>query len=824
MGARRRVNKKLDKAEVHYDKVDRQRRRGRPSWIYVIFLTSFFSLVTVGLWYVRQSTLRDQAQQEGEVVNKKSMEKLFQREDVRDSGKSSYDETSNNVIKSGKEIHDIATAYPSKPDCMFQIRNACEKYPDLPYFGWFSDNEKGGPVASSAEACNKRKRGWEKACPDGDVDLFYDPSWAERESSSIPESKCRFKVVGSCKEFASPSNTEWFLDEDKGGPKSSTMTYCQLRKKEWETSCESIVEMDFSGPGQILPGGNDYEWSFHDIDGAVITLMPDADKSTTYKSCFNMSREPALPSISSIYFCYPTFNIYGHPKAGTSALYYILAQHPNIKHAHSNKEYCRVRPGDQPYSFFRYLYGFATATKDIKVENDVFVNGCIMGPEAYLELDYLLKGPKTLPIYIIRDAADRSWATYNYWCDWNSEPNCKFGGLVKPGVHNRSPEEFHALIMNNEKKNLLIPNEGELSNLYTAPIKLMESMGILKFVHVIANEKMKEDIFGVWDDLSKSLNSVMSYNIPMHDKLEDLSAVRVNANDKANILPKTAKLLTLWWEECEELSLRSSWSYNCIMKNIGYNTMREFEEVHLQEPMKDSYLTLWMHQVHTWFAADGNQTTSSKLKTFIADAKSSGFKQLMFDVPWSWTERDAQGDVQIDSFNKEDVMSTACELGLSLNIVITMRELPLWMNNETFLKKEVLVKDVKKNQKQVDPPLLQTLRCGKMLKNTWQLLQSYYFRSMVIALFLCLQLSTMSLRPDTLKNIRLCGTIPILALPLTMNGGIKRRCLLRTSRLILPQTFNAWVFVIQSPIWMYTIGLVLERNFFQTNTLNFARL
>jgi hypothetical protein len=152
MGARRRVNKKLDKAEVHYDKVDRQRRRGRPSWIYVIFPTSFFSLVTVGLWYVRQSTLRDQAQQEGEVVNKKSMEKLFQREDVRDSGKSSYDEASNNVIKSGKEIHDIATAYPSKPVCMFQIRNACEKYPDLPYFGWFSDNEKGGPVASSAEA------------------------------------------------------------------------------------------------------------------------------------------------------------------------------------------------------------------------------------------------------------------------------------------------------------------------------------------------------------------------------------------------------------------------------------------------------------------------------------------------------------------------------------------------------------------------------------------------------------------------------------------------------------------------------------------------
>ena len=212
-------------------------------------------------------------------------------------------------------------------------------------------------------------------------------------------------------------------------------------------------------------------------------------------------------------------------------------------------------------------------------------------------------------------------------------------------------------------------------------------MGNLKYVHVIASEKMKENLVGVWDDLSKSLVSTMSYNIPMHDKLEDLSEVRVNANDKANILPKTAKLLALWWEECEELSSRSSWSYTCFMKNKGYNIMQKFKQVDLQEPLMDPYITLWMHQVHTWFAADENQSTVSKLKTFIEDAKSSGFKQLMFDIPWAWTEREGRGDVQIDSFNKEDVMSTACESGLSLNIVITMREFPPWVTNETFYEK-----------------------------------------------------------------------------------------------------------------------------------------
>eukprot|EP00814_Leptocylindrus_danicus_P015942 CAMPEP_0116009294 /NCGR_PEP_ID=MMETSP0321-20121206/3351_1 /TAXON_ID=163516 /ORGANISM="Leptocylindrus danicus var. danicus, Strain B650" /LENGTH=650 /DNA_ID=CAMNT_0003478237 /DNA_START=99 /DNA_END=2051 /DNA_ORIENTATION=- len=121
--------------------------------------------------------------------------------------------------------------------------------------------------------------------------------------------------------------------------------------------------------------------------------------------------------------------------------------------------------------------------------------------------------------------------------------------------------------------------------------------------------------------------------------------------------------------------------------NRGYHAMKEFKKVDLQEPLKDPYITLWMHQVHTWFAADENQTTISKLKEFIADAKSSGFTQIMFDIPWAWTEREFQGDVQIDSFNKEDVMATACESGFSLNIIVTMREFPLWLNDETLFEK-----------------------------------------------------------------------------------------------------------------------------------------
>jgi len=107
-------------------------------------------------------------------------------------------------------------------------------------------------------------------------------------------------------------------------------------------------------------------------------------------------------------------------------------------------------------------------------------------------------------------------------------------------------------------------------------------------------KKMKINLVGVWDNLSKSLDSFLNYNIPMHDKLKELSAIRVIANDKVKILSNTAKHLTLWWDECEELSSRASWSYTCIMNNKSYNTMKKFKQVDLQEPL-DSYITLWMH-------------------------------------------------------------------------------------------------------------------------------------------------------------------------------------------------------------------------------------
>eukprot|EP00591_Stephanopyxis_turris_P014462 CAMPEP_0195538856 /NCGR_PEP_ID=MMETSP0794_2-20130614/49751_1 /TAXON_ID=515487 /ORGANISM="Stephanopyxis turris, Strain CCMP 815" /LENGTH=634 /DNA_ID=CAMNT_0040672867 /DNA_START=1590 /DNA_END=3494 /DNA_ORIENTATION=- len=119
--------------------------------------------------------------------------------------------------------------------------------------------------------------------------------------------------------------------------------------------------------------------------------------------------------------------------------------------------------------------------------------------------------------------------------------------------------------------------------------------------------------------------------------------------------------------------------------NHGYMTSKRFQRIKKTSPMDDKYITIWLHQVHRWFKEDENQTTAQKVKSYLLDAKESGFTHVMFDIPWAWTERESHGNVQIHSFGKEDVLAAACELNLPLHVVVTMRELPPWAGEDKKL-------------------------------------------------------------------------------------------------------------------------------------------
>ena len=400
--------------------------------------------------------------------------------------------------------------------------------------------------------CRRRWSSWEATCPDGEVDLTYRATWP-RTRPVAPEPRCRFRAAaGKCQtDLRLPRPDAWFLDADRGGPGATTRAACRARQTGWEATCGAPMDLRFEGPGGVTPRDDGASWDITDVDGATLTLTPNEGASRGHRSCFDMVRTPAAPVEATVHFCYPTLNIVGTPKAGTSALYSILAQHPRVHAAHARKEYCLVR-GDRHTSIFRHLCGFARVTKDMPPDH-VMVNGCISYLNA-LELEYLLRGPRSLLIDAVRDAADRSWATYNYWCGWEAgETDCAFRGRARPGVHPRSPRAPWTL---------LIPDPAKVRDLYTKEIAPLDAVAPGR-VHVVAMEEVRDRPAAAWDKLSRRLRAALGYELPPHPRLAELAARRVNANDKAAMLPETRALLTAWWDECEKLANRTSWPYHC---------------------------------------------------------------------------------------------------------------------------------------------------------------------------------------------------------------------------------------------------------------------
>eukprot|EP01063_Lacrimia_lanifica_P041446 TRINITY_DN967_c0_g2_i4.p1 TRINITY_DN967_c0_g2~~TRINITY_DN967_c0_g2_i4.p1 ORF type:complete len:679 (+),score=186.18 TRINITY_DN967_c0_g2_i4:59-2095(+) len=120
----------------------------------------------------------------------------------------------------------------------------------------------------------------------------------------------------------------------------------------------------------------------------------------------------------------------------------------------------------------------------------------------------------------------------------------------------------------------------------------------------------------------------------------------------------------------------------------------EFRKPPLDRALEGTYITLWLQQVHAWFKSDGD-----KARAFVQDAKAAGFAAVMTDVPWSWTEREAENDLRFDTFGK-DWVKHVCEAGLKLHLVLRANERPPWLE-----KRDDLVEAT-------DPDAVKTPPCG----------------------------------------------------------------------------------------------------------------
>ena len=100
------------------------------------------------------------------------------------------------------------------------------------------------------------------------------------------------------------------------------------------------------------------------------------------------------------------------------------------------------------------------------------------------------------------------------------------------------------------------------------------------------------------------------------------------------------------------------------------------------KPLHDTYITLWLHQVHKWFPSHKGKSQKT-ITQFLRTAKNAGVTTIMTDIPWAWTEREAEGRIDFLSFGKE-WHGEVCRSGLRLLVVLNMREFPPWVTRERF--------------------------------------------------------------------------------------------------------------------------------------------
>ena len=159
---------------------------------------------------------------------------------------------------------------------------------------------------------------------------------------------------------------------------------------------------------------------------------------------------------------YPAIEIAGLPKAGTSQLYKILSQRPDIRGFQRSKETCfenAIPKGYETSSKEEQLYVWHENVYNKRTKSGVHasmktVNGCIKSSDVILRYQYI-KPINPRIIVLLRDPADWLWAAWNFWIVPELDENTDFrtNWAVKEH-HYRSPELFHEIVAAGSKTTL----------------------------------------------------------------------------------------------------------------------------------------------------------------------------------------------------------------------------------------------------------------------------------------------------------------------------------------------------------------------------------
>jgi len=181
-----------------------------------------------------------------------------------------------------------------------------------------------------------------------------------------------------------------------------------------------------------------------DKDYVVINIRR-LDEDDLLESCYEASKtSKGNGTVEAIRFCFPSINVAGHQKCGTSSMYEFLAKggHPHLAVTDAKaKELC---PNSIVVSLFFDFFKRLVPLYKERHSKKYHVNGCIHEVQN-LVLHYILE-PKTVYIMMVRNLVEQMWGAYNYWCKGSFENICKGGYKSTKGMY-RDPVMFDQLLI-----------------------------------------------------------------------------------------------------------------------------------------------------------------------------------------------------------------------------------------------------------------------------------------------------------------------------------------------------------------------------------------
>jgi hypothetical protein len=227
------------------------------------------------------------------------------------------------------------------------------------------------------------------------------------------------------------------------------------------------------------------------------------EENDAYFRLVQQTLQPPLPQYRPdatwAYNSFADISILGFPKAGTSHLYRILVTHPDTAPLFKRKEFCvdhghfldytgskrkrqppryqqqQQQQHDQSspdqvtnttlsrlqhklWKYHKHVYKKRqNITEELRRDHGatttrtLLINACLQPEELDYHAAYTPFPAKAKFIILFRDPADWLWATWNFWFDRALDmPRPRNHDWASPGVHYRSPELFHELILSDE--------------------------------------------------------------------------------------------------------------------------------------------------------------------------------------------------------------------------------------------------------------------------------------------------------------------------------------------------------------------------------------